>query len=57
MITTISEDKYNKKTFIIDEDADVADLPTDASNMGSTAFSIGSKKVFILNGKNSWIEI
>jgi hypothetical protein len=57
MITTISEDKYNKKTFIIDEDADVADLPTDASNMGSTAFSIDSKKVFILNGKNSWIEI
>ncbi len=57
MIATISEDKYNKKTFIIDEDADVAVLPIDASNIGSTAFSIDTKKVFILNGKNSWIEV
>lgn len=42
------------KEFICDTDADVAALPTDVCT-GSTAVSIESGKVFIVNTSGEWV--
>lgn len=58
--------------FIMDSDSDKNNLPTSSTSgtqqgndtvvnlpcgKGSTAFSIASGKVFILNSSDSWVEI
>lgn len=57
--------------YIMDTDADKSNLPTAAADgvsqgdsvthlkcgKGSTALSIGSGKIFMLNSSNSWVEI
>lgn len=63
----------NRKAFLCDSDADLADLPTtkkkgkeqvggqnvinDIIEMGSVVYSIASQKRYCLNSKEQWIEI
>ena len=69
---TVKVGNARQLQFYMDADADVANLPNlttkgaqqgedEASNLpcgkGSTAFSIGSGSVFILNSSNVWTKI
>ena len=68
----ISPENSRQVEFIMDSDSDKSSLPTSSSagtpqngddvlhlpvGKGSTAFSISSGKVFMLNSSDSWIEI
>ena len=63
----------NRKAFLIDDDSELANLPTTTSygleqtggqnvinkpvEMGSVAYSIGSQNRFCLNSQDQWIKV
>lgn len=51
-------DTYNapKQEFVADEEADVADLPTNVP-MGSTCFVIDTTTAYICNSRGEWKQI
>lgn len=67
-----NDTRPNYRFFYMDEDADLANLPTSSTegkfslidataheccSIGSEAFSIATSKAFILNSNNEWREI
>lgn len=49
---------YNEaiKRYVVDEDDDIAKVPTDAP-AGSECFVIGSSNTYMLNHKKQWIKV
>ena len=52
-----NKNDYNYKEFIVDTDADIADLPTEGIAPGSNCFVIETSTVYMLNNQNEWKEI
>lgn len=49
------KDEYKIKQFVIDTDADISALPE--CGAGSTAISVSSGKVFMVNASREWKEL
>lgn len=59
MITLIKErdqKKYNIKEFILDDESEILDLPTDIG-VGSLAYVIDSGNFYMINSKQEWVLI
>lgn len=54
-IQPTQEDTMIRKDFVIDNDTDVATLPSCAT--GSTALSCASGSVFIVNASGAWVKL
>ena len=55
-ITPTMECQHRIHDFIIDTDADAADLPATCAS-GSTALSCASGNVFIVNASGAWVQL
>ena len=52
-----NQDNNKIKEYIVDTNAEIADLPTNPMYMGSTALVIESSSVYMLNGSGEWREL
>lgn len=54
-----NEHAYGLKHYVVDTEADVATLPSNASTIipGSTAFVIGTSTTYMLNNQREWVKI
>jgi hypothetical protein len=57
MIKQGSRNDYNYKEFIVDNDADVENIPTKGCCPGSIVFVINTAKVFMLSETKEWKEV
>ena len=48
---------YGIKHYNLDDEADLAKLPTNKETMGCTCFVISTSKYYMLNSQMRWIEI
>ena len=48
---------YGIRHYNLDDEADLAKLPTSKETMGGTCFVISTSKYYMLNSDNEWIEI
>lgn len=48
---------YNLKQYVLDTEADLADLPVRNIAVGSAALVIETSNVYMLNSKGKWIQI
>lgn len=51
------KDNNSVKEYIVDTEAEIAELPTDKFYMGSTAIVIETSAVYMLNGSGEWKEL
>lgn len=52
-----NREDYKHREYIVDTEADIADLPVDDNAPGSTAFVIETSAVYMFNTEGEWIEI
>lgn len=48
---------YGIRHYNLDDETDLAKLPTNKEQMGCTCFVISTSKYYMLNSKMQWIEI
>lgn len=56
MITQIKAGQFDVNEYIFDNTNELTELPTNCG-AGSNALCIENKKVYMLNGEKTWIEI
>ena len=52
-----NKNDYNYKEFIVDTDADIADLPTKGVAPGSNCLVVETSDVYILGNDNEWHKL
>lgn len=57
LTATNGKSQYNQQEWVVDTVADLQNIPTNRSDMGSTAFVIETSQVFMLNSDGEWKEI